>query len=325
MNHNATRTAILARLRARADAEHRQGQLLSNLDDYAETIRVKLHGLLESNQFFNFSRCGHDEIFRTCADCGRWETFSYRCNLKWCPRCQQRLGGIRRKLISLWTKRIRQPKHLILTHRNHTTLTRKIYREHTRRLAKLRRSKCFKKVRGGCVSTETTHEGNGWHVHAHMLLDVKWLDMEQVALTWGKLVGQEFAIVKIKDVREKEYLQEICKYVVEGSELAKWEPDLINEFVRAQRGLRMFNSFGALRELAPQIRREIAAAKPPAAICACGCDKFTYEDENQITLREAEKLDHLNRHYRGRRAPAANQPAAAAAGREANAGPQLSL
>lgn len=291
---------IVARLRNRIANEKRQGQLLDSVDDFAETIRVKLHGQLETNQFWNFSRCGHDEIFKTCRGCGKWETFSYRCNLKWCPRCQQRLGAIRRNLISLWAKRITQPKHLILTHRNFPTLTRKILRRHTQQLAKMRRAKCFRTVKGGCVSTEITNEGNGWHLHAHLLLNVRWLDMEKISITWGKLVGQNFAIVKIKDVREKDYLQEICKYVVEGSELAKWPAEHINEFVQAVRGLRMFNSFGSLRELAPEIRREINAEKVSPPPCDCGCCDFTYEDSTAVTVREVEKLEHLNARYKSR-------------------------
>jgi hypothetical protein len=217
-NENAIATAIRAKLRQRVSNEKLQGQLLNNNDDFAETIRIKLTGYLDSTQFWNFSRCGHEEIYRTCEQCGQFERMDYRCNLKWCPRCQQRLGAIRRNLISHWAKKITQPKHLVLTQRNFPVLTRKEIRQLTQRLAKMRRSKCFAKVRGGCVSTEITNEERGWHLHAHLLLDVKWLDMEKVAVTWGKLVGQEFAIVKIKDVREKDYLQEICKYVVEGSE-----------------------------------------------------------------------------------------------------------
>lgn len=288
---NATRVAIRARLRARAAQEKQQGQLLDRTEDFAETIRVKLSGLLDSTQFFNFSRCMRDSIYRTCENCGSVETMDYRCNLKWCPRCQQRLGAIRRNLISLWAKKIKQPKHLILTHRNFPTLTRSTIRRHTAKLAKFRRSSCAEHISGGCCSTEITHEGRGWHLHAHMLVDVRWLDMEKVAKTWGKLVGQDFAIVKVKDVREKEYLQEICKYVVEGSELAKWEPDLINEFVQAVRGLRMFNSFGTLRELAPQIRREIFAAKPPGKDCKCGCGKFIYESEEQAIVNDIHNLE----------------------------------
>jgi hypothetical protein len=159
----------------------------------------------------------------------------------------------------------------------------------------MRRAKCFRRVRGGCVSTEITNEGNGWHLHAHMLIDVRWLDMEQVSKKWGKIVGQNFAIVKIKDVRAGDYLQEICKYVVEGSELAKWQPDQINEFVQAVRGLRMFNSFGSLRQLAPQIRQEIFAQKPPPTVCACGCGKFIFESEEQAILHDVDNLQRCKR------------------------------
>ena len=144
--------------------------------------------------------------------------------------------------------------------------------------------------RGGCVSTEITNEGNGWHLHAHMLLDVNWLDMDEVSTTWGKLVGQNFAIVKVKDVRDRDYLREICKYVVEGSELAKWPAEHVNEFVQAIRGLRMFNSFGTLRLLAPQIRAEIEAAKPAAPNCDCGCGEFIYESEIAATVHAADNL-----------------------------------
>ena len=316
----ALRTLIRARLRARVEAEKKQGQLLDNLDDFAETIRVKLSGLLETNSFWNFSRCGREEIYKTCENCGDLQKIPYRCNLKWCPRCQQRIGRIRRNLISLWARRIKQPKHLVLTHRNFSVLTRKSIRSHTRSLAKMRRAKCFSDVRGGCCSTEITHEGRGWHVHAHLLLDVRWLDMKQVSIAWGKLVGQDFAIVKVKDVRDKEYLQEICKYVVEGSELAKWEPNLINQFVQAIRGLRMFNSFGTLRECAPEIRRELFAMKPQAEPCQCGCEKFHYETEEHALIHEIGQMEKRSSSRKNHASkPAA---AAAAAGRTAST-PQL--
>jgi len=291
----ALRVLIKTRLRARIENERKQGQLLDNNDDFAETIRVKLHGLLESNQFFNFSRCGKEDNYRTCENCGQVETFEYRCNIKWCPRCQQRLGLIRRNMIRLWAGKISQPKHLVLTQKNFPTLTRSVIKLNTNRLAKFRRSKCFSLVKGGCCSTEITNEGNGWHLHAHLLLDARWLDMEKVSVTWGKLVGQNFAIVKIKDVRTGDYLQEICKYVVEGSELAKWQPEQINEFVQAVRGLRMFNSFGTLRELAPTIRRELFAAKPPSAVCPCGCGKFIYESEESALLNDVNRMERNNR------------------------------
>jgi Replication protein len=315
VNEAALRTLIRARLRARLESEKKQIPLLDNNDDFAETIRVKLKGLCETQQFYNFSRCGHEQIYRTCQNCGKWETFDYRCNLKWCPRCQNRLAHIRRNLIQLWAKRIKQPKHLILTHKNFPILTHKKIREHTAKLAKLRRSKCFKEVKGGCVSTEITNEERGWHLHAHLLLDVRWLEMPEVSKTWGKLVGQNFAIVKVKDVRQADYLHEICKYVVEGSELAKWHPEHLNEFVQAVRGLRFFNSFGSLRDLAPQIRRELFAQKPDSPVCKCGCGEFIFQTEEQIAVADARRLAG-NKRSRARRQkpPEVLPPVAAATG-----------
>ena len=154
-------------------------------------------------------------------------------------------------------------------------------------LARLRRAKCFEHVRGGCTSLEITNEGAGWHLHAHSLLDVRWLDMETVSRKWGKLVGQNFAIVKIKDVRKEDYMREICKYVVEGSEIARWPAEQILEFVTALKGLRCFTSFGALRELAPAIREELHFAKPLAEPCECGSRKYHYRSETDTILAEA--------------------------------------
>jgi hypothetical protein len=175
---------------------------------------------------------------------------------------------------------------LVLTQRNFPVLTHKKIRAHTVALAKLRRKKCFQSIYGGCVSIEITNENKGWHLHSHWLIDCRWLDMEDVSRAWGKLVGQEFAIVKIKDVRDKDYLQEVSKYVVEGSELASWPAPQINEFVRAVRGLRFFFAFGSLRNLAPAIRREMNALKKPGPLCECGCPQFYYEDQQEHEVRQ---------------------------------------
>ena len=273
------RQLIIARMRERVAREKTQGELLDKTDDYAETIFVKLSGRLEEKHLVNFGRCGHEQMTRTCRACGKWENYFYRCNLKWCPRCQQRLALIRKNLIETWTSKIQQPKHLVLTHKNFPVLTKRTIQIHTKRLATFRRSKCFREVTGGCCSTEITHGDNQWHLHAHMLIDVRWLDMEQVSIRWGKICGQQFAIVKIKDVRQRDYLKEVCKYVVEPGELAGWAAEHVNEFVRAVQGNRMFSSFGSLRKLAPQIREEIKAAKGDGPACECGSSDFLYESE----------------------------------------------
>jgi hypothetical protein len=218
------------------------------------------------------------------------EKFPYRCSLKWCPRCQWWITERRKAVLEVWAKRIKQPKHLVLTQRNLAILTRGKFRQHTKNLAKMRRSKAFKSVLGGAVSVEVTNEGNGWHVHSHWLLDVRWLDMASVSKTWAGLVGQEFAIVKIKDVRDRDYLQEVSKYVCEGSELARWPAEKILEFVTAIRGRRFFFPFGSLFHEGRKIRAELLQAKPPRKPCECGCEDFVFESELQVVVNEVRRM-----------------------------------
>ena len=286
MSDAALKSLIRARAQARNERERNQLDLLKENDLFHETIKNKLRGLNEGNQFWNFCKCGQEQIFRTCRCCGAVEQFDYRCSLKWCPRCQWIITARRREKLAQWVKHITQPKHLVLTQKNFPVLTGARIKAHTQALAKIRRAKCFRRVKGGSVSIEITNEGNGWHLHSHWLIDCRWLDMEQVSRTWARLVGQEFAIVKIKDARAASYLQEVTKYVVEGSELAKWPAEHINEFVSAIRGKRFFFAFGSLFHLGKVIRAEIAAAAPHSPDCACGAHDFVFETEEQATINE---------------------------------------
>src|SRR5271170_4679861 len=94
----AVKTVIVARLRARREREFAQRKLLPEDDDFHETIRSKLSGIWDVPQFWNFSRCGAEDFFRTCKDCRSVEKFKYRCNIKWCPRCAWRVTDTRKKL-----------------------------------------------------------------------------------------------------------------------------------------------------------------------------------------------------------------------------------
>ena len=287
MQTDTLKRLILTRRQAKVRRENQQGKLINDADIFHETIAAKIFPLNNSVQVSNFILCGKQEIFRVCKNCGKLEKFTYRCNIKWCPRCQWRVTQKRQQLIQSWAKRIQQPKHLVTTQSNFPILTRRTIREHVRNLARFRRRKVFKSVRGGCVSTEITNEGQGWHLHAHWLLDVDWLDMAAVSQVWGKIVGQNFASVKVKDVRASDYVAEIVKYLAKGSEIASWAPEQINEFVTAIRGCRFFGSFGALRDLAPTIRAELLTSKPPPPMCECGECSFDFSTERTEILREA--------------------------------------
>jgi hypothetical protein len=266
-----------------------QRDLINPEEIWRETILKKLRGRVSPSVEYNLDRCGRETITRTCRQCESDETFKYRCNLKFCPLCNWRIARRRAELLKHWTRRITQPKHLVLTRKNFEVLTRSKIRESHRAVAALRRSKVWREVSGGCMSTEITHEGHGWHLHHHFLINVRWLDMAEVAKQWGKRLGQEFAIVKIKDARGLEYLGELTKYVVKPSELAGWDDELVVQFVNAIRGIRFFATFGELFKLAREIRIEINSEAPPPKICDCGCSDFVWLDETAAVLRQIRK------------------------------------
>ena len=133
---------------------------------------------------------------------------------------------------------------------------------------------------------EITNENNGWHLHAHCLLDVRWLDMEALSKQWAELLGQEFGIVKIKDCRGSDYVIEVAKYVAKGSELAKWSGEQLWEFICAIKGVRFFAAFGSLFHLRNQIKQELALAQPGERVCECGCADIIIESELSAILSD---------------------------------------
>jgi len=314
------KAAIKKRLQERAEREFQQRKLWRETEDYHETIRSKLDGVFEDNQFCNFARCGQEDLVRECQGCGQQEAIRYHCNLKWCPRCQWRLSEKRKRLLGAWTLRIQQPKHLVLTQKNFAVLTGRKIREHQKNLARMRRAKAMKQVKGGCVSIEITNEGNGWHLHSHWLIDVRWLDMPSVSQAWAKLVGQEFSIVKIMDCREKSYLQEVTKYVCEGSAMAQWPSEKIHEFVRAIKRRRFFFAFGSLFHEAADVRRGLNEARQPAEPCECGCDRFRWKDEIACLVEEAKRLGPPRASVRGEPAPLRATPTGDTRSKEAQPG-----
>jgi Replication protein len=285
-DENTVSGIIRGRMEARRARERAQMALLHENDTFHETIRVKLDGLLETKQFVNFSRCGLEDFYRTCRGCGQVEKMKAQCNLKWCPRCQWRKVEERKKVLFLWSARIKQPKHLVTTERNWEVMTRSGLRGFQKRIAKFKRWLARRGCRGGCVSIEVTHEGRGWHVHAHWLLDMDWLSMGEVSMEWGRLAGQRYAVVKVKDVRNESYLKEVTKYVCDGAMMAKWSAEHLLEFVTAIRGRRFFFAFGSLFKQSPAVRAALRANKKPGAICQCGCEDFVFETETMALVKD---------------------------------------
>jgi hypothetical protein len=263
-----------------------QLDLLEKESIWHESIRAKLDGWKEDSEFDSFSKCGHESIFRVCRECGKTTELSYRCNKKWCPRCNWRISRRRAELIRAWAGTIRQPKHVVLTCQNSETITGRRIRRFQLALVKLRRQKFLAGLRGGCCSIEITNGDRGWHLHAHLLLDIRWVDAGKLARCWGKLVGQDYAIVKVLDARKHNYLAEVTKYCVKGNQLASWSADDILQFVTAIKRKRFFFVFGSLKQMREAIEDTLDFQKREKTCCECGSMEWRYRLGSEVEAEE---------------------------------------
>ena len=216
----------------------------------------------------NFVACGdpaYDQRI-TCKDCSWSKPIAYCCNKRWCPSCGPKLANRRARIVQIMGDLMQHARHVVLTARNEAVLTRRTVRKFQAALVSLRRSALFKQVRGGTCALEVTNEGRGWHLHAHLLLDVRYIDSGALAIAWAKRIGQAFAIVKVQAVQGDSYAKEVAKYIVKGTQLAGWEGEHSLQFIRAMHGTRAFVAFGSAKAGLEFARR---AARPEP----CSCEK----------------------------------------------------
>lgn len=241
--------------------------------------------------------CHQDESQFSCEDCGKTKTFTNRCEIRWCPLCGPRLARERAEELTAWSRTLKQPKHVVLTARNSDTLTRSRVRRFQAAIAKLRRAKKADAWTCGTWSLEVTNESRGWHLHAHLLIETRWIDSGWLSATWARLINQDFAIVKVKDCRAADYLREVTKYVVKSNQLAAWHGEDIAQLIVAFKGIRSFGVFGTLCGQRKQWRLAVAQARAERNKCECGCRKFHFDGDARLS----ELSEHHRRLLRGRR------------------------
>jgi hypothetical protein len=259
-----------------------QGELRGPEELWAETIAIRLDQGGMMVEATKIRDCSQHFTVRTCKGCGDNQVFSNHCDLFYCPKCAHRIARRRKYQVEWWTKLVSQPKHVVLTVRNSTTLDAPYVRAVKKAFHQLRKSKFARGWRGGCWSLEITNESRGFHVHLHCLIDAQWIDSQQLAKEWAKRVHQDFAIVKVKDVRQADYLREIIKYVAKGSQLARWNSDQVCAFVNSLQAERTFGIFGSLYGQLADWKRAVDSLQLKLATCpCCGGSNFRFLSQSE--------------------------------------------
>lgn len=229
--------------------------------------------------------CHSHAVIQVCRTCGRTKRLLNHCDLFLCPECQPHLARRRQEEIEWWFVQCRQPKHVVLTMRNTTNLTRGHVSEIKAAFRRLRQSKFSRNWKGGCYALEVTNEGRGWHLHLHILVEAAWIDGGQLAIAWNKATRGAGHIVKVLDARKADYLAELAKYVVKGSQVAKWTPAEVIEFAEAFARARTFSVFGRLYGLRTQYRAWLDSISQKVNVCECGSADLAYYDEAEWLAR----------------------------------------
>lgn len=264
-----------------------QGKFAFDGEALKETIIKTLLKEGETGYAAVLENCHTQRTYQKCHDCRKVRMFYNRCENFYCPCCARRLASDRRKSVEWWATHITQGKHVVVTVRNTETITKETVQRIKRAWSNLRRKKFASNWKGGFYALEVTNEGRGWHIHIHALVNASWIDSRVLSKEWAKCIGQDIAIVKVKDARAADYLRELCKYIADGNQLASWSgPDLV-AYIRALDGVRTFGCFGALYKLRTQHRTFLDSVQSETGACPCGCRKFKYYSEAEWEYYEA--------------------------------------
>jgi hypothetical protein len=269
----------------------------------ADQVIAKLQNLGRNDLAAPLINCHTEKTIALCKSCRKPQAFFNRCEVFYCPTCQPRLARDKRKRIEPLALAIRRPRHVILTVKNIPHLTH----------AKVQWFKdCFKKLRnsrwatettqlghidpadplagkvvtshpwkGGIYSLEVTNEGKGAHLHMHILLDAHFVDQLALSEEWRRITENHGHIVKVLSCGDIDYLHEIGKYIVKGSDLATWTDKELVNFIDAFKDVRTWGTWGSTFALKKQFAEASRNHDNQSLKCTCGCEDFFYLSQSE--------------------------------------------
>jgi len=221
-------------------------------------------------------------VVRRHGPCGRLSFEGHRCDFPLCPWDQARKSRKRVRRLAPLVSAMLEPKLWTFAPPNLEDLTEEAVRDLGKALTDIHRLAYFKKrVRGGLRGIEVTNGGNGWNIHAHEAVDASWVgqypqwDIERRGKRWVVTqrhpgLAREFTRICQKfpswkssrldfDIDNPDHwyfvdlrvggaglADELCKYVVKGSQVVRAGAKAVLEFLLAMKGRRQIQPFGNL-------------------------------------------------------------------------------
>ena len=261
-----------------------------------EAIRAKLESEGSQDLAAPLAACG-EQFEMLCKGCGTTRAAQKQCLKRWCPVCARRLAADRVETYQSAIDSMQWPMMVTLT-MPHTAESSDAsdVRALRHALGRLRRLRWFaNKVRGGITSIEITCGKHGWHPHAHLVIDCRWLSVQVPSPPFGctgralkKLckaareeVGDQWRLCLRADQRVQvaisrarpDAAREALKYSVKAADLAETSLPL-SPLLRILRVSRLMSAWGSVRRYRIADKEEQGVVELPGTVCECGCSAW---------------------------------------------------
>jgi hypothetical protein len=248
------------------------------------SVAEKLHQAGLHDHAARLQRCGTQPAYLVCIKCRGVRKVFNHCDRLFCPTCQPRLARKREQQVAWRVEELpRGASHLVLTLANvpDNVLTRDYLLWVKNCFAQLRRLKLARKW-SGFYSLQVTNNGNGFHVHLHVLVGCPFIDIPKIKEEWARITNGVGQIVKV--VPGHPNLPRLVRYVVRPSELAFWTPAQVGAFARAVNNVRTFAVFGSLWSLRTRYAqwiRENSSSEAPVPVLRLSIFRFLHRSRIQ--------------------------------------------
>jgi len=221
------------------------------------------------------------------------------CNTRVCRETRQRKGRNILRGFGNALGSMSAPKHVVFTQRNLAQLTKDellIFQRQVRGLiAYMRRERgCC----GGLVSYEFKYGLNGWHVHAHSILDLDFVPMDVLRRAWCFESQNRSIHIRrawwTKDAPNPRGLKGLVQYIFKPEfEFDYGNPSLLRQFLTATWRVRLQEAFGTIRAGRDKTKRTVppALVVSPAVVAARGFEEMIKRIEAISAKRSASDGD----------------------------------
>ena len=139
----------------------------------------------------------HEYMTLFCVACGYQHRIMLNCGDRTCEVCRRKWFGTHYNKIIGYVEKWKRPITVCLTLKNipDTEFNKGSVKQLRGYFNKLRHRKDFKtSIKGGFYMIQVTNDGNGWHLHMHIIYDGLYIPKEALVNAWREITGGSYIV-----------------------------------------------------------------------------------------------------------------------------------